>query len=123
MPNGSNSNLVVSEPGEYKVQVKVDDCLSAFSNPFPIIITGDVNSSRTEIRLFPNPVGNKLEIAGVNESIEELSAVDLFGRIVKLPVEQNGEMYQTDVSNLSSGPYMLTIKSGQTIHKIRFIRK
>jgi hypothetical protein len=109
--------------GAYSVQVTLSGCSSLFSDSFPIVITGDIDEQPGMIQVYPNPVGEQLLIKGINHSSAEINASDLLGRFSKLSSWKIGDEFYVDVSDLSPGPYLLSIKEGNVIQKIRFVKQ
>ncbi|NOT74585.1 MAG: T9SS type A sorting domain-containing protein [Cyclobacteriaceae bacterium] len=121
----TNATLTVTQAGTYKVQVKADDCLSAFSTDLAVVVTGDLfTTSGSLIRTYPNPVRDILFINGFDEDASiATSLTDLLGKTHVLNVEKESGNLQADVRHLSEGMYVLTIREGRNLHQIKFIKK
>lgn len=119
----TNATYTVSGTGGagiYKVQSKVDDCISQFSNTVSIVITGDL-SRQTEITAWPNPVSDYLTIEGVSEAaIAKMMSTE--GREVSLPARQSGSKLILDMRNAAQGVYYVQVKDHSTVTRIRVIR-
>ena len=70
--------------------------------------------------LFPNPATNVINIESKNYAITKVSLTDLNGRIVKQSVVDNLSNFKINISDLSSGVYMMNItsKEGSVIKKV-----
>lgn len=66
--------------------------------------------------LYPNPVNNTLYVSNSNQKIENIAIYNLVGALVK---NSNGNIESIDMSDLSSGKYIVKVNSEQgTITKI-----
>jgi arabinogalactan endo-1,4-beta-galactosidase len=76
-----------------------------------------------ELVLYPNPVSNILNIKNPNgEVIQSLKITNILGK--KVYSDDNAEVRKTiDVSNLSSGIYILSVHSGDKIQRFKFCKK
>jgi len=119
----TNTTLSVTGAGIYKVQVKVDDCVSDFSSDVPLIVTGDLSSPVSGITIYPNPVEENLEVLGLTGVISDSRLIDMTGRNNSLVLERKGEVYRANVQHLAPGVYLLRVTEGKNIHQIKFIKK
>jgi len=115
-------DYLVKEVGIYSLKVTLLGCESESSDLFSVIITGDVESTDQNVSIHPNPASKILIIHGLKDSINYIQCADLTGRIFNLPIWRIGEMYEADISELSSGPYLLLIEEDNSTKKIRFIK-
>ena len=67
------------------------------------------NSIENEMELYPNPVGNTLNITS-SETISEIEIVNVMGQVVKR-IEENADNVACDVEDLTSGVYMVRIRT------------
>jgi len=88
-------------------QVVVDDTLG----------TNDVNFN-SGLSLYPNPAIDRITIEHQNSPIDQVDVFDINGRLVKASREA-----QLDVSSLSSGVYIVKVRSNQKHAFIRFIKQ
>jgi len=86
-----------------------------------LLSTEDENFVDNDITLFPNPAINDLEISS-RELIESVNVYNLSGQVVlQKSVNATGDVM--DVSNLTSGVYLMQlISNGQSVTK-KFIKK
>lgn len=80
-------------------------------------IKSAVYTSNTTTLLFPNPVGEYLEL---NSSVALIQIFNVSGKMV---LESNAENGKVDVSELSSGTYFIKIISGENYSSTIFIKK
>lgn len=118
-----NSSYTASIAGNYKVKVKADDCVSAFSNGIDLIITGDIDTMNAKVIAFPNPAENTIMIAGLESDLKECIVIDLLGRPSRLKLEKRPEGHIGDVSNYLSGIYIINVHDGDAYRQIKFVKK
>jgi hypothetical protein len=75
-----------------------------------------------EIKLYPNPVSERLFFDAGIATIEEITISDLTGKQVA-NLHPSGNIENIDVSALSNGIYMARIKSGERIITQKFVVK
>jgi hypothetical protein len=122
IPSATNKDYNVNQEGIYSLTVTQLGCMSEFSDPVAIIVTGDIESTKQDISIHPNPATNTIVINGITESLEFIQCADFTGRLIKLLVKRFGDSYQADVSDLPPGPYLLLIEQANATSRIRFIK-
>ncbi len=118
----TNSVLNASNPGKYKVQAQVDDCLSQFSDEQSILITAITKSEEKIMSVYPNPVDDILFISGLNEPVKAL-LVDIIGQMTSVQLEKDADSYSINVKGLPSGLYILRLDSERKTKSFKFIKK
>ncbi len=124
----TNQVLETSENGLYTVDVTIDGCTGrAAALNVVILVTGledDVVFSKT-VNVFPNPVGNKLNIGISNPVMGEhgFNFYNADGRLIRQESESKNQTDQTftfDISNMPQGNYLIQVVSpkGSTIKKV-----
>lgn len=98
-------NQAVAGPG--KTSVAIDD-IKLTGVPFTGTGIHGFANSDLQIKLFPNPVKDKLSLEFEQNTIESLSIVNCLGQIVFTSNEPKHEM---DVSFLKNGVYFLNVQS------------
>ncbi len=71
------------------------------------------------ISFYPNPAKTELNINVSQNDINELSISNLFGQVLIISQNQN----RIDISNLTNGIYIITIKKGQNKYAKKFIKE
>ena len=103
-------------------------------NPRTIVVTEDItitatferengveeNSIESKISLYPNPVGNTLNITS-SETISEIEIVNTLGQVVKR-IEVNADNAVCDVEELKAGVYVVRIH-GTVVSQRKFIKE
>lgn len=119
----TSATYSVTQPGIYKVQVSVEDCVSEFSNDQPMIVTGDIDRTDPAMAVYPNPVSDVLTVSlGDLHGKKEVSIIDLNGRKIESK-EEAGTEARFNVSSYYTGTYLVKVKSQNTVTTIRFIKK
>ena len=81
------------------------------------IVQMNVEKERTDICLFPNPTNGKIQLeipAHENEWLS-INAVNVYGKKVKSISFKNTGSLNVDLSDLSSGMYILSIQKGDEL--------
>ncbi|MCH7402922.1 glycosyl hydrolase [Belliella kenyensis] len=116
----TNQSYEASVDGVFSVATRVDDCMSAISDPITLIVNSLDREVTAPITFYPNPSENHFFIKGVLEPIRSLELSDMVGRIHTMSAEDMEGLLKIDISHLPAGVYMLRMIHGntQTIHKI-----
>ena len=71
-------------------------------------------------KLYPNPFKEELNLSSDNQTIKEISIIDMTGKLVKQITNINATTFQLDASYLVTGNYLIQIKTneGLEIHKV-----
>ena len=94
-------------------------CVASASSTFEVGCTDlDENSLENEVKLFPNPTNDMLNIIS-GELILEVVILDQSGRIVDKFDARNNNLSR-NVSNLNSGVYYIEIKTESNNKKMKF---
>ncbi|HNP06644.1 MAG TPA: FG-GAP-like repeat-containing protein [Cyclobacteriaceae bacterium] len=122
----TNSLLSVTTPGNYKVQVTVDDCVSEFSNDVALIVTGDVDNNQQEIKgIYPNPAFDELTISlndFDSDKPVDIKIIDMKGRVIT-KIEGIGKQdSRVDVRSYSKGGYLIIAEQSTKLRSWQFIK-
>ncbi|RTZ46854.1 T9SS type A sorting domain-containing protein [Chryseobacterium arthrosphaerae] len=85
------------------------------------LATHEVTKKNASFRVYPNPVTQILNIDS-QEKIQSVSVFDATGRNV-LSSEVNQAKYNVDLSKLTSGTYIVTIKTESGSQSAKVIKK
>ncbi len=115
------STLLVDGSTYYAVTI-VDDCLSV---PFAVTITlilGNEDLGKQGISVYPNPVTSILNITSTNLELESAIIYSIQGsKLLEIGLQQG---YTTiDLSNLSSGIYILKVQSSSQTFSTQLIKR
>lgn len=116
--NATGTSVEAIFSGAYKVQVKVDDCTSSFSDELAVLITGDIQK-RSPITVYPNPSRDHIFIYGLDQQPKEVYMINAVGKqkILQLLPEHN--QYQADISDIATGTYVIKLVFSNTMHHLR----
>lgn len=114
--------LSVTQPGVYKVRVTIDDCVSEYSAETNILITGIVEANDAKISIVPNPVHDEFTLLGLSHPSTQAEAFDVTGKIHRIQLARDGEVFRGNATGLAAGFYWLRIASGKTIQQVKLIK-
>jgi hypothetical protein len=116
-------------PCETFANGEVEDYTINITDLFGLPAEGENQESNiiNEIKMFPNPVGEDLNLTfNATENLDlNIKIVDLFGRVLKdeeFHALEGDNRFSITVADLISGPYVLILKSGNVIQNYRFIK-
>jgi len=79
-----------------------------------------ITEQLNNISIYPNPTNNRLQINGINNlDVSTIKIVNILGKEVYISREKKS---QIDVSGLSSGIYIISILSGDSQKRMKFIK-
>jgi len=112
---------LVHETTYYAVLIGSNGCTS-LPTPVYVTITLGVNDfDLTQLNYYPNPTADLLTIS-YNQPIVKVEVFDLNGRMV-MNRDFDKETVELDFSRLSSGTYMLNIKTKDSSQFVKIVRK
>ncbi|MFT7157885.1 MAG: endonuclease I [Parvicella sp.] len=76
----------------------------------------------TSVLAYPNPATNQINVSSSVE-LEKLELYDLIGNKVSATLNKNADKYTLDISQMSSGMYLLKIQSGEKFRTISIVKK
>ena len=75
-----------------------------------------------QVQLFPNPVAEVLNLRGV-ENVESATLVNAMGETLSTLYCQGASELQCYVADLPAGLYFVTLRSGEAVRTLRFIKR
>ena len=125
--NGENTNINTDRlnpfvNGQYVVSVydEVNDCWGEASYTVNDVSINEISS---EINIFPNPVHNTLYIKSkLNNQNTKIEVYNYLGKLLDTNQNKIAQHMQIDVSKLSSGIYIIKLKSEDFISQKEFIK-
>lgn len=109
-----------TESGEYAVIVSNGNC-SDTSNCRNVVVTSIQNEFFSEVKVFPNPIKNQLEIQVGNLNNIQALLFDATGKQI-IDVGIIAQNQTIDVSQLSYGIYLLKLKSGNNYQMYKLVK-
>jgi uncharacterized repeat protein (TIGR03803 family) len=125
IPGATSQNYTPLQNGNYTVVVTNAYSCSSASAPYNVMNTGIRETQGLAIQsVYPNPASNTLNItvSGMHESLGDIIILDMLGNeVLSNPVQitQLTKM-QLDISNLSSGMYILRVSSADGLSLSKF---
>lgn len=88
------------------------------------VLDTDDNEIPLEVSIYPNPAQNELTISNTsNVLIEKVQVIDILGRVVSNLGRINDTSRTVDISNLTTGMYLLRLEGAGSSNVIKFIKK
>lgn len=95
-----------------------------FNNTTVVSVEEEQNSSFVELKAYPNPVSNMLNISGNSIDLDqvELSVYSILGEKLNLSTTRNGQIASINFSDLAPGIYILVIKNDVVNYTTKIIK-
>lgn len=95
-----------------------------FKNTTVVSVEEEQNSSFVELKAYPNPVSNILNISGsfIDLDRTELSVYSILGEKLNLTITRNGSVAAINFSDLAPGIYILVIKNNVVSYTTKIIK-
>lgn len=95
-----------------------------FRNTTVVSVEDEQNSSFVELKAYPNPVNNRLNISGNYIDLDqvELSVYSILGEKLNLSTTRNGSIATINFSDIVPGIYILVIKSDVVNYTTKIIK-
>jgi len=127
IPGATNAFFSTNEPGEYSLNVTIDDCSSDISDKVVVLITSIGNLDKhADFTVFPNPASDFVYLDTknlVDFRSFSLKIIDLMGRIHEPNLDFQDEYLRIETRMLIPGVYKLTLHSnGQTFARF-FVKR
>ena len=108
---------------EFYVVAFNDDTESEPSEVYTVTVVDDaIDELSSSLRLYPNPVNDKLYIETEIE-IEEVVVYDVYGRLQVTETPSHQENTTIDVSEFNAGVYFMMIKTNDGVVTKRFVKE
>jgi|GEM_PF-427955 len=128
--NGTNSQFLTIDTSSYPLQINNEIIVIASngncSSTDTVFILFDnctkisPNTKTNNIKIYPNPANNKIEIEGIQ--IGQIEIINLQGQIMK-NINITNEKTTIDISKLSVGIYTIRIKNNEKIIIKKFVKE
>jgi Secretion system C-terminal sorting domain/FG-GAP-like repeat len=95
-----------------------------FNNTTVLSVEEEQNSSFVELKAYPNPVSNMLNISGslIDFDRSELSVYSILGEKLNVSISRNGSIATINFSDLAPGLYILVIKNDINSYSTKIIK-
>jgi len=121
----SPSFIDIDNDGKEDLFVGTGNGITYYFYNTTIVSVEDVqNSSFVEVKAYPNPVGNTLNISGKNVDLDnvELSVYSILGEKLNLNTTRSGSIASINFTNLAPGIYILVIQSDVVNYTTKIIK-
>ena len=89
----------------------------------PVEVDATIAQDAWDFVIYPNPTADMVHVESRNALIEEISILDLTGRVITTRTQLNTAKIQLDVSGLAKGAYWIRGSSGSDSRTYKFILK
>ncbi|HSW54812.1 MAG TPA: T9SS type A sorting domain-containing protein [Ignavibacteriaceae bacterium] len=95
-----------------------------FRNTTIVSVEEEQNSSFVEVKAYPNPVSNMLNVSGSYIDLDqtELSVYSILGEKLNLNITRNGTLAAINFTDLAPGIYILVIKNDVVSYSTKIIK-
>lgn len=123
--SGANSQFYdATQTGTYQFSVTVNGC-TVMSDIYNLIYLGteNVNITKAEILVFPNPFSDELRMVSDNKPIKEVILFDMSGKQIKRYENLNTKEYKLNASHLPSGNYLVSVRTEDGVETYKVVKK
>ncbi|MDQ3192158.1 MAG: M12 family metallo-peptidase, partial [Bacteroidota bacterium] len=96
--------------GNYAVMIGINNC-SASSTCHQINTTSLDENSKKQLKIFPNPAKETVNISGINSNTKAIKITDLQGRLLSTISSFDAEIISINISAFPTGMYFIQIES------------
>jgi PKD repeat protein len=119
-----DSFYVATQSGTYSAQITDNGC-TVLSNGVAVTITSVIEHANSEIKIYPNPAKDRVEISGLkgNEAIE---IYNVLGELVYSSLFETGNpksAIRIDISSFSKGVYIISIIQVNSIYRAKIVKQ
>ncbi len=123
IPTGIFQNYVALQTGDYYVCTHDGFGCVACSDTIHVDLSNVKELTDAAISIYPNPVSQQLNVRNSNFHLEEISIIDIYGKIIfNVKPVTNSEVKTIDTSALASGVYIVEVQSTGNIYRKKFIK-
>lgn len=115
----TTSDCTISDPGEYRIVIEFVNRSSKSSQTYYFraeSLLGINDLDRGSIEMYPNPAKNRVNINAKNQIINNITVLDVRGKIVMKSIKKDS----FNITSLDSGVYFIKIESekGESVLKL-----
>lgn len=110
----SGQSLLVTLAGLYRVSYTENGCKST-SEPFNAIVASADNPWLSEIKIYPNPARERINLELPHELVEKGATIEIVssdGKLIRRE-QANSPKFSLETDKLVSGVYLLRVRSGK----------
>ncbi|MEX1191250.1 MAG: S8/S53 family peptidase [Brumimicrobium sp.] len=121
LPGDTNQVIYPDSEGYYSVAITSEAGCSSFSNG--ILWTLSLSENETNnYKVYPNPTKDNVNISSENQIIEKIRIYSIEQKLI-LERDTSSKNEIIDVSNLSSGTYILEMSTKTSVKSIKFLKE
>ncbi|MFN8288465.1 MAG: CotH kinase family protein [Chitinophagales bacterium] len=123
--SGSTASHVYTTNGTFTVTLTVIDnlgCEKTSTNVVTVSGLGIADFTKGGINLFPNPANDMLTINTSGDAMQEIAVFDIAGKKV-LQFKPAAQIQRINVEQLSSGTYLITVRTASGNWQSRFVKQ
>jgi hypothetical protein len=123
--NSESLNGVELLPGETIIKwtvIDINENTSTCETKIVILLSSIDDFELDNIKVFPNPAKNTLNINCENKKIKNIQITDIYTKTIEIIKFKNTENYILDISNYEPGTYFLNIEIENKNLKYKFIK-
>ena len=96
-----------------KMLAKIETCLPSSSRPSALAVDSNVEYFFKDIKIYPNPTTDIVNIATDNLKISKVMIASIEGKLIFEQSLNNETSFQFDLSNFTDGMYILSIETSE----------
>ena len=129
VPSGvtPSASLTGGQYYELKVELNAEAWAGWLAGDYPgvnLVAEGTLSVEDTQInqlRVFPNPTSDKIQLKGISNNISHIKITDLLGKVVYSDKEFKREYI--NISNLKAGIYILSVSNDNEVSNVKFVKR
>lgn len=128
IPNGTNQVSIPLTAGQYYLEINGTPSLTSYLYPYIFSMTYSLSNQNfnleNSINIFPNPTTSKVTFDNSNSNFKEVIIYNYLGQEVsKTFFRVLSDNQEIDLSNLSSGVYILKFSNGETTKSVKILKE
>ncbi|WP_200975833.1 choice-of-anchor tandem repeat GloVer-containing protein [Echinicola sp. 20G] len=124
IPDAEGETIVANEIGTYTVMSTIEGCSSFMSEPYNTLVTGIEEAAEFNIRVFPNPTENEVNVEVNNlDGIGTIELIDPLGRTIALKEYTGSGKHVFEIGSHIKGMYVVKVVSGRSVLIRKLVKK
>lgn len=122
IPNATGKTFTPTQNGNYAVIVTENACTDTSACTFLTNVGVASNENNTNIKIYPNPVEELVNIEVENTSVMDVVITNIEGKIVKSEVIKGAIVTQISMANFEPGIYFITVSTEEYQTTIKLVK-
>jgi hypothetical protein len=123
IPGANKQDYTALETGSYAIEATIDGCKVISVESYVVILADEFLAKEGDLKLFPNPVADKLFLENTNNKVIKYRIFNLAGQKLKENSIKNINNPIISVSELPSGQYFIRLEIDQKAYIRKFIKQ